>query len=139
MEGEKENPMVETVRAVLDRLEKTKVEEVELPPNGTSLDLLQAVYRNTELPLSIRMRAAFGAISFEHPKLIATAVIQENSFAELLEQRLQRMKLIDHQQSEVTGEPINGSEVINGNGSEVIKPTPQPLARIYSNKFRRRL
>jgi hypothetical protein len=138
VEGEKENPMVETVRAVLDRLEKTKVEEVELPPNGTSLDLLQAVYRNNELPLPTRMRAALGAVAFEHPKLIATAVVNEGSFAELLEKRLQRMKLIEANQS--NGEPvlIEHSEVIepstNGN-----KPQPQPLARIYDKRRYRRL
>jgi hypothetical protein len=76
--------------------------EVEIPPNGTSLDLLQAVYRNNQLPLPTRMRAALGAISFEHAKLLATAIIHEGSFADLLDRRLKRIaemetKLIEPQ------------------------------------------
>ena len=90
------------------------------------------------------MRAAFGAVAFEHPKLIATAVVNENSFAELLEKRIaryqemERTKLIEHQASEVIEQPTNGdgSEPTNGQSD---KPQSASLARIYSNKFRRRL
>src|SRR5262245_14204605 len=71
-------------------------EAIEIPPNGLSIDLLMAVYRNSQLPLPTRMRAAMACLKHEVPVLMATAVINEKSFAELLEKRLQRQaKLIE--------------------------------------------
>ena len=72
-------------------------EEIEIPPNGISLDLLQAVYRSNRLPLHTRMRAAGMAIPYECPRLMATAIINENSFAELLEKRLKRIERMEQQ------------------------------------------
>jgi hypothetical protein len=40
----------------------------------TSLDFLQAVLLNEELPLSVRLRAAVEAAPYEHVKLSAIAV-----------------------------------------------------------------
>src|SRR5262249_61368437 len=40
---------------------KTMEQAIELPENGTSLDLLQRVYRNPSLPLLTRIRAATSA------------------------------------------------------------------------------
>jgi len=76
-------------------VEDEDTEEIEIPPNGISLDLLRAVYRNKSLPLPTRMRAAGMAIPFECAKLMATAIINENSFAELLDKRLERMKQME--------------------------------------------
>src|SRR5215831_8912528 len=103
---------------------KKQPDEIEIPPNGNSLDLLQAVYRCSSLPLTTRMRAALGAIQHEVPKLLATAIIQDNDIATLLDRRIaryqemERTKLIEHT-------PTN----IEANGNWVdepveVKPTP---------------
>lgn len=65
---------------------------LEIPADGMALNLLQAVYRNSALDLSLRMRAAALAIGYESPKLLATAIVNEQSFAELLDRRLARIK-----------------------------------------------
>jgi len=73
---------------------------IEIPPDGISLDLLRAVYRNSSIPLSVRIRAAGLAIPYDTPRLMVTAQVNENNFAELLDRRLRRMeeaKLIEHQ------------------------------------------
>jgi hypothetical protein len=75
-----------------DEVPKPKPLEIEMPPDGTSLDLLKAVYRNPSLALSIRMRAAIAALPFESPKLAVTAQVSEQDFATLLDQRLARIE-----------------------------------------------
>src|SRR5262245_13777379 len=117
--------MVETVRAVMDRLEAQQAEEVEIPPNGISLDLLQAVYRNNRLPLPTRMRAAGMAIPYECAKLMATAVINENSFAELLEKRLKRQQQIEQ------------AKVIEADKSTPTVEVKPPLPRLPDRRYRR--
>jgi hypothetical protein len=71
----------------------------ELAPDN-SLEFLQSIYRDIAQPLAVRMRAAIEALPFEAPKLtaIATAELNGNTFAELLDraiERSQRPKLID--------------------------------------------
>ena len=85
--------------------------EVEVPPNATALDLLQIVYRSASLPLPVRMRAAMAAIPYESPRLQVTAVVTENSLAELLEQRLRRI-----------------AQMKNGSGTKLIEPPPKQIA-----------
>ena len=78
--------------------EDKKPQEIEIPADGISLDLLRAVYRNNQLPLTTRMRAAIAALPFEVPKLAVTAVVSEQDFATVLDRRLKRieeMKLIE--------------------------------------------
>jgi hypothetical protein len=82
-----------------DEVPKPKPLEIEMPPDGTSLDLLKAVYRNPSLALSIRMRAAIAALPFESPKLAVTAQVSEQDFATLLDQRLARMKQMENGQT----------------------------------------
>jgi len=70
----------------------------EIGPNGMSLDLLRAVYRNASVDLSIRIRCAMACLPFESPKLAVTAVVSEQDFATVLDRRLKRieeMKLIE--------------------------------------------
>jgi hypothetical protein len=60
----------------------------------TSLRFLQAIYRNPEVPLMTRMRAAIAALQFEHPKLAVTASIEAGDFADQLERALKRSSQI---------------------------------------------
>jgi len=71
-------------------------DEIELPSDGNSLYFLQLVYRNTALPLHTRMRAAMAALKHEVPALLATAVVNEQSFAELLDRRIARLQEMEN-------------------------------------------
>jgi hypothetical protein len=67
------------------------------------------IYRDPQLSTAVSMRAAGLAIAYETPKLLATAIINESSFAELLDRRLKRieeMKLIE-------AKPNNGGEKVD--------------------------
>jgi hypothetical protein len=113
--------MTETIHNVLDRIEAAAVTEVE--PEATSLDLLQAVYRNPDVPLSVRMRAAGMAIPYEFPKLSVVASVNDPAaFAERLEAAIRRSginpRVIEHrpaiehqspQVGDVTG-PMPGTD-----------------------------
>ena len=97
---------------------------LKLEPNAMSLEGLQAIYRNPALPLTTRMRAMMAAVPYESPKLIATAIVNEGSFAELLDQRLKRieqMKLIE-------------AKPTNENGGSVDARLPPPIP---DRRFRR--
>ena len=111
---------------------------LQLRPDALSLEGLQAVYRNPALPLTTRMRAMIAAIPFETPKLLATAIVEEGSFAELLDARLKRvaeLRLLENK-------TFNGEKVITEpTPTEELKPTrplPAPLTKLYSPRFRRR-
>ena len=66
-----------------------------------ALELLQAVYRNAEVPLSVRMRAASIALPYEKPKLAVTAMVSGEDFATMLDKAIERSgtatKQIEHQ------------------------------------------
>jgi len=137
-----------SIYSVLDRIEsqqpmidpkRRQPENVEIGPNDLSIDLLQAVYRNNALDLHIRMRAALGAIAFETPKLLATAVINEQSFAELLDRRLKKVAEMRADNQKVVNGTATPTELELQSEPRPERLLPQPLARIYTNKFRRRI
>jgi hypothetical protein len=72
----------------------------EMSARATSLEFLQAVYLNEQLPLSVRLRAAVEAAPYEHPKLTAVALgrFTGEDFATRLERAVEasnRAKLIE--------------------------------------------
>jgi hypothetical protein len=84
-------------------------DEIEVGPNGTSLTLLQAIYRSPSQPLHTRIRAAMACLKHEHPTLgISMVVDNEQDFAALLDQRIARMKAIEQ------AKLIDGQIVANG-------------------------
>ena len=77
-----------------------------------ALELLQAVYRNAEVPLSVRMRAASIALPYEKPKLVVTAMVSGEDFATMLDKAIERsgtaMKQIEHQPAPHSNERRRG-------------------------------
>ena len=75
--------------------ENLKVQEPEEGPEGeTSLQLLQAIYRNRKQPLNVRVRCAIEALAHEYPKVSAVQVSHMNGqdFATALERAIERSK-----------------------------------------------
>lgn len=103
--------MPKAIGDVLDRIEAEQA--IEMPEDGTSLDLLQAVYRNPSLPLNTRMRAAGLALQFEHAKLAVTAVVSEHDLAARLDKAIERSEAAR-----------NGKVIVNGG------PEPRFIKRI---------
>jgi hypothetical protein len=102
--------------------DKPKPQEIEIPADGISLDLLKAVYRNNQLPLTTRMRAAIAALPFEVPKLAVTAVVSEQDFATVLDRRLKRIE-------QMKANAIEATPVIDGEKVDVRLPPMVPDRR----------
>jgi len=132
--------------AKLTKREPEVDDPLQLEPNATSLEALQAIYRNPGLPLTTRMRAMISALPFETPKLAVTAQVTEKDFATLLDQRLKRLaelKLIEANGAHHDHQPksVNRSEPGVGEAPPIelpSKPTPAPLNRLYDKRHWRR-
>jgi dGTP triphosphohydrolase len=91
--------------AFTDIFDDKPMQAIELPQDASSLDLLQACYRNASLPLSTRIRCAIAALQHEHPRLGVTAIAQmSDDFAARLERAIMRSttKVIEHEPREPT-------------------------------------
>jgi hypothetical protein len=67
------------------------VEAYKLELTMNSLEFLQAVYRDDEIPLYTRLRAAIAAAPYEHPRLSVQALVTPNEeFAKRLELAITR-------------------------------------------------
>jgi len=108
------------------RREPEEDDPLQLGDGALSLDGLQAIYRNPGLPLATRMRAMMAAVPYESPKLIATAIVNEGSFAELLDQRLKRIA----EQKLIEAKPTtNADKIIEGNQVNARLPPSIPDRR----------
>jgi len=115
--------LANNVDAVLDQIEAQQV--IELPENGTSLTLLQQVYRNPSLPLPTRMRAATAALPHEHPKLAVTTVVNAGDFADQLERAVERSRMIE------TKPMIEGSANVSTSDTRSLNGKPTIIDRRY--------
>jgi hypothetical protein len=115
--------MTEAITSVLDKIETEQAAVISVSSKANSLEFLQTVYRNPALALPVRMRAAMACLPFEQPKLAVTAVVTEQDFATLLEQRIKNMERVN-----------------NGNARTIEAPpveTKPPLPRLADRRFRR--
>jgi hypothetical protein len=121
-----------------DLFEDTKPDEIEIPPNGNSLDLLQAVYRRTDLPLTTRMRAAIAALNYELPRLQVTAQISENNIATVLDRRIAHYQQLQRANgsSKLIEAKVEAAEVVEAEPIEIKPPTRASRYRVY--RFNRR-
>ena len=104
--------------ALLDRIEeRQKVEgQIQLSTNATSLDFLQAIYRDPTQPIQRRMRAAQAAIPFEHPRLAVVATTSSDDLADRLQKAIEgTAKIINTRPTQVLPPP------------KVIEAEPEPV------------
>jgi hypothetical protein len=110
--------MLATVDAALAELDQAP----DVPEGETSLQLLQAIYRDKGQPLNVRVRCAIECLPFETPKLSATAIatMNGNDFASALERAIERS------QQPV---PLLNGPVEELPASVASKPFPRPYRR----------
>ena len=96
---------------VLDRIEAQQV-PLDFPPNGMSIDLLRAVYRNPSIPLPVRIRCAIASLPHEVPRLQVSALVNEHSFAELLEARIKKFDAMNGQTQVIDQPQIEAKPVL---------------------------
>jgi hypothetical protein len=132
-----DNP-IRLIEAHQQRVDKMNG-ELEFPSNGMSIDLLRAVYRNPSIPLPVRMRAAIACLPHETPKLAVMGLVNEQSFAEILDRRLKRMAELEasngnpHQMIEHTTEQTQ-PKIIEAKPQVDVRPS---LPTTNDRRFRR--
>jgi hypothetical protein len=120
-----ENP-IRLIEAHQQRVDKMNG-DLDFPPNGMSIDLLRAVYRNPSIPLPVRMRAAIACLPHETPKLAVMGLINEQSFAEVLERRLRHQAQLEASNGNLQPQQIEQPQI----------ETPKHLPTTNDRRFRR--
>jgi hypothetical protein len=120
--------------------ERPRLQEAtfEIGVNGMGLDLLRAVYRNSSVDLSIRMRAAALCLPYETPKLAVTALITDTDFGMLLDRRLENLKRIEEKQNGKLIENQNG-KLIEAQPAQTEVEVKAPTPSINFRSLRRRI
>ena len=95
-------------------LEPREEVAIEVAPDGTSLDLLRAIYRRADLPLSTRIRAATAALPHEHPKLAVTAMVTSDDFAIQLDKAIKRSRQVEDRNRITTSQPPLAQVTLQG-------------------------
>ena len=109
--------------------------------NVTSLEFLQTIYRNPEVPLPVRMRAAMAALPFETPKLAVTALVDGSALGEALERAIKRSgKVIEHQAIKAMlaqPEQVEREPTPQADPSPSVPTAPRSAGPIPDRRFRR--
>jgi|SRR5215467_12985663 len=126
---------------LLDQIEeKQKMEgQIQLSTDATSLDLLQAIYRDNRQPLQRRMRAAIACLLFERPKFAVVVQTTTKDLAVRMQQALEaRMKIVNAWATEVKElpkpvetKPVSEAQQVS---EEHMK---RPMTTLNTNRFRR--
>jgi hypothetical protein len=111
--------VLDTVDAALGEIEEAAQRTQVIDRPTDALTFLRAVYQNSSVPLPVRIRCAVECLPFESPKLSATAIVQGQDFAALLDARLKR---------------ISEAQMMEGTAEVEIKPT---LPSVSDRRFRR--
>jgi hypothetical protein len=107
--------------------------DIEIVLNGEddSLEFLKAVYRNPEVPLFTRMKAAGIAIEYERPKLAATMIVNGGDFAAKLDRAIARSQSVN----QIEAKPKVISEKLI---SDEIEEIPiKPILTVPDKRYRR--
>jgi hypothetical protein len=98
-----------------------------------ALTYLQTIYNDPLQPTSTRMRAAIAVLNYETPRLMVTAQVNDQSFAEVLERRLKKYQELQRangsKQIEAKAEPAEPEPI------EVKPPTPTSRYRVFNRRF----
>src|SRR5262245_31617372 len=120
---------------LLDQIEqKQKMEgQIQLSTNATSLDFLQAIYRDSRQPIQRRMRAAQAAIAYEHPRLAVVARVREEDLADRMLRAIEATaKVIDARPTQVMPLPKPAEPQVNEPPDH-----SKPFAHDNKSRFRR--
>jgi hypothetical protein len=109
-------------------------EAIELGPHAISLDLLQAVYRCSSLPLHTRMRAAMAALPHEVPRLAVQALITEQDIATVLDRRIAHYQELQRANGSRQTNKLIEAEPVEAEPEIEVKP---PMPRIADRRYRR--
>src|SRR5262245_28451926 len=98
----------------------------------TSLKFLQTIYRNPEVPLPVRMKAAAIAIEYELPRLAVTATINSGDFAVQLDRAIERSRTV------IEAKPIEDSVSDPSNTkTPVVQPSNGHKPSIPDRRYRK--